>query len=135
MPSEQQRRELYRRAKVCVSAAGFGLRNDDENRMRPYSGVGIGNAMVQGCLPVVCAGGIEAELCESLGIRFTFHVAEDIAEQISLAVSLARREDAVADLRRRAASLSVEAFVKNWQQILAQQHASSPPIPARTASR
>ncbi|MEA2758549.1 MAG: hypothetical protein QOH65_1162 [Methylobacteriaceae bacterium] len=135
MPSERQRRELYRRAKVCISAAGFDLRNNDENRMRPYSGVAIGNAIVQGCLPVVPAGGIEAELCESLGMRFTFHLAEEIEEQISLAVSLARCEDAVADLRRRAASLSVEAFVKNWQQILGQQHASSPPIPARTASR
>lgn len=132
MPTEQQRRKLYRQAKICVSAAGLGVPSHHENRIWAYSG-SVGKAIVQGCVPVVHAGGVEAELCESLGMSFTFHAPEEIEEQIFLAANFARCEDALSALRERTKTLSMESFLEKWQQVLRVEAPSDRPYAVRAA--
>ena len=99
-PTPQQKEYLFTHAKICISAAGSSSSKMEDCRLGPYSGIEIGRAISYGCVPLVPAGGVEAELCGTLGAGLVFH-PDEIEEQLSFAASLACQDDVLSRLDSR----------------------------------
>jgi hypothetical protein len=119
MPTGHQRMQLYRRAKVCVSANASGVLADDEDWANLYAVIDIRDAIGHGCVPVVYARGAEAELCEHVGFRFVFDRADEVAQQIALAAAYAQSDSFLRASPLRGGVWSRSTFYKGWDRLLA----------------
>jgi hypothetical protein len=116
-PTPRQRKELYRRAKVCVSASAAHA-FADQNQICLHSSLEIREAIAYGCVPVVYARGAEAELCEYLGFESVFDHPEEVKERIALAIAHADIGTFTTASRQRAARWSIERFCEEWERLL-----------------
>jgi GT2 family glycosyltransferase len=123
VPTPRQKRDLFRRAKLCVSTHNWGVSAEDDEPMKFRFECAIEDALAHACVPVVYSKGAEAELCEYLHLKFTFDALDDIEEQISLAASFSESEDLSAHWRRWMEALSVKEFRERWQSLLSAETA------------
>ena len=116
-PTSRERKELYRRAKVCL-CAGAADNLASENQTRLDSSLEVGDALAYGCVPVVYARGIEAELCKYVGVELVYDHPEEINERIALAVAYADSGGYRAAFKPRASAGSSERFYEQWAKLL-----------------
>jgi hypothetical protein len=127
MPTPQQKREVLRRAKICISTNNWGISSEDEESMMLRFECGIGDALARACVPVVSSRGVEAEICEYLQLRFGFDALNEIEEQIALAASFAESDDLATQTQSWTDALSLAGFYEQWEKLLARgaQHPAS----------
>jgi hypothetical protein len=116
-PPSQQRKDLYRRAKVCVSA-GAANALADRDHICLHSSLEIRDAIAHGCVPVVSARGAEAELCGHIGFGSVVDHPEELKERIALAVAYADIGAFTMASRQRAAIWSIKGFYEQWERLL-----------------
>jgi hypothetical protein len=115
MPTGQQRRDVLKRAKVCVSISNWvdALEVSGSHRFFECE---IGDALAQGCVPVVYTRGAESELCGLLGTKFAFDRVDDLEEQISLAARWAEEQKEFSSHSME--TLSLDRFYGEWDRVL-----------------
>ena len=120
-PDRRQATDLLRRAKICVSGTEF---RSIETRLRPYPASNIGHAISHGCVPILYARSVEAELCAALGMDLIFDRAEEIEEQIAVAAHFASERALHPQSFKRAETLTYSRFYAAWQSLLCGSYAT-----------
>jgi GT2 family glycosyltransferase/glycosyltransferase involved in cell wall biosynthesis len=117
-PSRSQIEALLGRAKVYVSATGFGVDGADEDWKREHFGITVVEAASAGCVPVAHRSGGPVEIVGTLGGGFLFTTLEDLETAILDAAAAADDRALRAQIVKNSAAYSEDAFARRWTALI-----------------
>jgi GT2 family glycosyltransferase len=116
-PSRQQRVDLFRRAKICVSA-NEGIAEGNEGMIGLTSLLNLRDATEHGCIPIAYRGTAEADMCKELGFDFIIDDPRQVEKQVRRAATAGAWHEAPGPARAMLDTLSMSTFSENWRHLL-----------------
>jgi GT2 family glycosyltransferase/glycosyltransferase involved in cell wall biosynthesis len=119
-PSRQHLEGLMTRARIFVSATGFGVTEMADAWKCEHFGISVAEAASAGCLPVVYAMGGPAEIVQTLGAGVTFDTASSLDAALLSALDESASDAIQAQLMDRSAVYGEEAFMAHWDALFSE---------------
>lgn len=116
-PSRAQLDELFWRARVYVSATGFGVDAAKEPWRCEHFGITVAEAASAGCVPVGYHQGGPAEIITELGHGETFTGMADLKRAILAAADASQSDDVRAALMDGAHVYDEQHFLTRWRAL------------------
>lgn len=117
-PSRAQLEDLLWRAKVYVSATGFGVRKELDHWKCEHFGITVVEAASAGCVPLVYEIGGPTEIVDRLGAGFKFGSVNELAQRMMEVRDTAESRAVRDQLIRNCDQYSETLFFQRWGSLV-----------------